>query len=589
MHAPAHHYPSNSPVRQFQRLIAGIGGTCALLGALVLSGWYLHINELIQLRPAMPPMQFNTALCLVMAGLALCAWAGDRVPLAMPVLGGLVATMGGLTICEYLFHTNLGIDQLLFRCYIMTEGLNPGRISPISSFCFVLIGTAFIILSLGGNLRWQALAVGSCASVIISICLVALLGYGFGLPGTYGWGQLTRVAVHTAIGLSLIGSGLFMIAWKLAMHTGEHTPRWLPVPLALGVFTGTLVLYFALDSKQSQEIAQTVRAGAEGVKNQIALRMDARSRSLLRMAKRWEFNGAPTQASWENDAENFVHDFPDMQALEWIDPAHLVRWIVPLAGNQDKLNRDLTLEARRRAAVTEAEREDRPVMTRIVTLFRGGFGFVVYVPIVAQGRSEGLITTVYNAKTCLDRFLPQPVAQDESIRISDGGQVFYERDACPMPSRAKWIVDEKIELHGATWDMQMWPTPALAARLNSPLPQVVFCVGTLGALLLGAVCYFSQRSSRQALETRRANVALQAALDTVKTLQGLLPICCCCKRVRDDTGYWNQIDTYLSNHTNASLSHGYCPECAAKAFEDLGVNVPEEVKVQLAAGRYEKR
>ncbi len=109
----------------------------------------------------------------------------------------------------------------------------------------------------------------------------------------------------------------------------------------------------------------------------------------------------------------------------------------------------------------------------------------------------------------------------------------------------------------------------------------------LGALLLGAVCFFAQRSSRHATETARANAALQAALDKVKTLEGLLPICSSCKRVRDDTGYWSQIDTYLDEHTNASLSHGYCPECAAKAFQDLGFDVPDSVQAAVAAGNFE--
>lgn len=151
-----------------------------------------------------------------------------------------------------------------------------------------------------------------------------------------------------------------------------------------------------------------------------------------------------------------------------------------------------------------------------------------------------------------------------------------------------WYLDLPTILQiNPTWDLTMWPTLALAARLDSPLPRVVLCAGTLGALLLGAVCFYAQRSSRQALETARANAALQEALDTVRTLEGLLPICSCCKRVRDDTGYWNQIDTYLGRHTRASLSHGYCPKCAAKTYEEFGLDVPDEVQAEVAAGNFE--
>jgi hypothetical protein len=55
---------------------------------------------------------------------------------------------------------------------------------------------------------------------------------------------------------------------------------------------------------------------------------------------------------------------------------------------------------------------------------------------------------------------------------------------------------------------------------------------------------------------------LKSALDAVKTLHGLLPICSCCKKIRDDQGYWQHVETYLQEHTEADFSHGICPECA---------------------------
>jgi DNA-binding response OmpR family regulator len=54
---------------------------------------------------------------------------------------------------------------------------------------------------------------------------------------------------------------------------------------------------------------------------------------------------------------------------------------------------------------------------------------------------------------------------------------------------------------------------------------------------------------------------LEIALANVKRLQGLLPICSYCKRIRDDGNYWKQVDTYLAENTEAKLSHGFCPDC----------------------------
>ncbi len=61
---------------------------------------------------------------------------------------------------------------------------------------------------------------------------------------------------------------------------------------------------------------------------------------------------------------------------------------------------------------------------------------------------------------------------------------------------------------------------------------------------------------------------LEEALNEVKTLTGLLPICAKCKKIRDDKGYWNQIDTYIQDHSDATFSHSMCPECSDKIYGD---------------------
>ena len=65
------------------------------------------------------------------------------------------------------------------------------------------------------------------------------------------------------------------------------------------------------------------------------------------------------------------------------------------------------------------------------------------------------------------------------------------------------------------------------------------------------------------------SMKLRESLQQVKTLRGLLPICAACKKVRDDRGYWRQIESYLSLHTQASFTHGICPDCADKLYPSI--------------------
>lgn len=72
-------------------------------------------------------------------------------------------------------------------------------------------------------------------------------------------------------------------------------------------------------------------------------------------------------------------------------------------------------------------------------------------------------------------------------------------------------------------------------------------------------------------ELNKKNQELEAALNEVKTLQGLLPICASCKKIRDDKGYWVQIEKYISDRSDARFSHGICLECAKKLYPDLDI------------------
>ncbi|SHI57683.1 hypothetical protein SAMN02745216_00187 [Desulfatibacillum alkenivorans DSM 16219] len=87
--------------------------------------------------------------------------------------------------------------------------------------------------------------------------------------------------------------------------------------------------------------------------------------------------------------------------------------------------------------------------------------------------------------------------------------------------------------------------------------------------LVGAVVEQRQEMQEQAEELIRMNSELESALSEVKTLSGLLPICSHCKKIRDDKGYWNQIEVYIQDHSEADFSHSICPDCAKKIYPQM--------------------
>ncbi len=136
-------------------------------------------------------------------------------------------------------------------------------------------------------------------------------------------------------------------------------------------------------------------------------------------------------------------------------------------------------------------------------------------------------------------------------------------DAIPIEKhneiRQKWM-SVRYEHGFSTQDVLKWVGLVAGASL----------------ILLSSFFVWNRKLSREILERIKAESEkektlqeLKEAFDEIRTLRGILPICCECKKIRDDKGYWNQIEHYISSHTEAEFSHGLCPDCSQKLYSPL--------------------
>jgi sigma-B regulation protein RsbU (phosphoserine phosphatase) len=99
--------------------------------------------------------------------------------------------------------------------------------------------------------------------------------------------------------------------------------------------------------------------------------------------------------------------------------------------------------------------------------------------------------------------------------------------------------------------------------INKPVKSVELLARVTSALTLKTE--MDRRKQREA-ELRRINEDLQKALREVKVLRGLIPICASCKKIRNDGGFWQQIEEYIGEHSEAEFSHGLCQPCLKKLY-----------------------
>ena len=113
-----------------------------------------------------------------------------------------------------------------------------------------------------------------------------------------------------------------------------------------------------------------------------------------------------------------------------------------------------------------------------------------------------------------------------------------------------------------------------------PLSNRWFVIHAHPSQSSGLTVYFRDFSDRKLAELRLRETLAErdAALERVRLLSGLLPICAGCKKIRDDEGNWQQIESYISQHSQAKFSHGMCPACGKQYYGELWLQTSNDIR-----------
>ncbi len=123
-------------------------------------------------------------------------------------------------------------------------------------------------------------------------------------------------------------------------------------------------------------------------------------------------------------------------------------------------------------------------------------------------------------------------------------------------------------------------------KFVTPINRSVGSTAVILCCVFGVIISFLYLKTRNEIvrrstaeeQNRKLILELKESLVKVKQLSGLLPICASCKKIRDDKGYWNQIESYIHTHSEVEFSHGICPECAKELYPDFDILDENEIK-----------
>ena len=253
----------------------------------VMAGWYLQSPMLVQLNPHWASMKFNNALCLALeAGWLLMVfregpvWTRMRVGATLVILG--VSILTGL---EYLADVSFGIDELFVRDFIPVQTSTLGRMSPITTVCHLMLG-GFLAVN---TFQWaKALRrIGNFLPPLsLALSCIAIMGYTLHIEAGYGWGNLTKMAFHTAVAIFLLSLSAITQSLSNSKGGGRVSESWRLAPLILAGWFLVGMLGVTMGTHAQATLASQTQRDGELLKRISELEVQSTKAALDRFADR---------------------------------------------------------------------------------------------------------------------------------------------------------------------------------------------------------------------------------------------------------------------------------------------------------------
>lgn len=366
---------------------------------------------------------------------------------------------------------------------------------------------------------------------------------------------------------------------------------WRPLLAVALLCVFVSVIVSNLNRQEDENLQNEIRTEAENLAGHLKADLRNRSSVLQRMAKKWDVQKAVSRKEFTDDAEGYLSHDPGFQALEWVDSSFVVRWIVPLAGNERAQNMNLAFEENRRMALEKARDTQAPAATMPVDLVQGGKGFLVFFPVYARDRFQGIVAAVFRVDEWVKyAFSFQHFGRSDKFLISlslDGQPIFKQagwndRNAAYDSAVETLVFDRRLTLH-------IRPTDAFISQSRSVLPKFTAIFGFLVSILLTYILHLLVERKKAADELNETLSRIQLLLDsTAEAIYGidLQGNCSFANRSCLRMLGFPDIDQLLGKNMHDLIHHSYpdgrpmrAEECHIfKAFRDgVGVQCDDEV------------
>ena len=485
-----------------ERASLTLGGFLAFIGVATLAGWWLHVDDLLQIPPGSAPLKANAALAFFIFGLVLL---NITLGIRRFALASLIPTLIGLlTLVEIVLRHDLQIDELLVRDHLMIHTEQAGRMSSLIAACLVLAGISLTWRTVERAVRARLVVEAVAGSFISAAGFSTVLGYIADLPAVYNFGTATATSPVAALCLIFLGLSLILLAWRESIHSEGGPPSWAPAPVVILCFTLSVVLSLGLRERENYYMAQKTQTAVTQLAIQIKNTFDTQSNQLERYARSLGDRADISADIWSADAATRLAEISEFGcvSLAFVDSLGRTRLVYPLVGNEGALGFVHTSVQIRAAAIEAARASGAPVISATTPIARPGKGpekgAVIYVPILRGKQLIGFVAAEYVYLSLFGGSIGavvQKLESDYHIAIALGGEPIYTRAAEDHSRNDELTVDRRVTIADRTLLLSLTPSDKALAKNRRFLPELALLAG-IGITILSGITFHLARSAR---------------------------------------------------------------------------------------------
>lgn len=454
----------------------GFVGCCSLVllaSVVVMCGWYIGSQRLVQISPTFVPMQFNTALCLSLLSSAFMAIYFRFRQVAWGLLA-LVMLIVCLTLIEYLFYLNFGIDELFHKHQITIATSHAGRMAPNTALCFLSLTLVAMSVLLNLGKTWVHIELG-ILFLILMISILSILGYLAGYDRVYTWGALTGMALHTAAGMALLAvSGGLLIKLLHRVPSRFQFAHVLPAVLFVVSVVFFIALWIVLINQKDRTVRENIQRMGDlfvsGIKAEITQDVVA----IRRLYQRYQTDGYRQFSDFKADANHYIQDMPAIDVISFA------------ASHQFMLRQDDITVDKGQAVVRECLQNyaQQNLATDAMRVVQWRQGLCVV-------SAKKQLVSVLSMRAIVNRILPATYLDEYGYKVTLGSNTILKITANETQEHiAEWSSTQNISIGQNVITIKLWPRLSMLNYYSSRLPSVLLLSGLILSALLSACLAF---------------------------------------------------------------------------------------------------